>query len=74
MEEQPPESLLAAMAAAADRDLVARQYVDEFALVLGGIVPQLAAGTNRGWSLTETIIHMHLVLIAEHGDSARSGS
>jgi triphosphoribosyl-dephospho-CoA synthase len=67
--EQPPESLLAAMAAAADRDLVARQYVDGFALMLDGIVPRLVAGTKRGWSLTETIIHTHLALIAEHGDS-----
>ena len=67
--EQPPASLLVAMAAAADRDQVARQYVEGFSLVLKGIVPRLASGIERGWSLTETIIQTHLALIAEHGDS-----
>jgi triphosphoribosyl-dephospho-CoA synthase len=57
------------MRAAADRDLIARQYVEDFALVLGSIVPSLAEGRQRGWSLTESIIHTHLGLIAEHGDS-----
>jgi len=57
------------MAAAAGRDLVARQYASRFSLVLEGIGPRLISGVKRGWSLTETIIHTHLWLIAEQGDS-----
>ena len=67
--DQPPANLLAAMQAAAHRDLVARQYVENFRLVLENALPALVAGRQQGWSLTETIIHTHIKLIAEHGDS-----
>ena len=67
--QSPPSDLLAAMRAAADRDLVARQYVEDFRLVLNDVMPRLAAGRNRGWSLTDTIIHTHLDLISRHPDS-----
>ncbi len=40
---EPPADLLYAMGLAADRDLVARQYVNGFAEVLGFIVPRLRA-------------------------------
>jgi triphosphoribosyl-dephospho-CoA synthase len=66
---EPPADLLAAMRAAADRDLVARQYTEDFRLVLDEALPLLVAGRERGWSLTEAIIHTHLSLIARHGDS-----
>jgi triphosphoribosyl-dephospho-CoA synthase len=65
----PPALLLDAMAAAQDRDLVARQYVTRFSLVLGELAPTLAGGRQRGWSLTDAIIHKHVELIAHHGDS-----
>ena len=65
----PPVDLLAAMRLASDRDLVARQYVEDFQLVLDDAVPRLLAGREKGWSLTETIVHTHLGLIAQHGDS-----
>src|SRR5262249_45731640 len=61
--------LLAAMRAATDRDLVARQYVEDFRLVLDEALPALCAGVTRGWSLTESIVHTHIALIAKHGDS-----
>jgi triphosphoribosyl-dephospho-CoA synthase len=67
--DQAPADLLAAMAAAADHDLVARQYVTSFQLVLEEALPALVAGRERGWSLTDTIVHAHLGLIACHGDS-----
>ena len=67
--EEPPADLMHAMHAAAERDLVARQYVTDFAIVLGEALPALIAGRSRGWSLTEAIIHAHLALIARHGDS-----
>jgi triphosphoribosyl-dephospho-CoA synthase len=66
----PPDDLLAAMRLAADRDQVARQYVDNFSLVLGRIVPRLCAGRNdHGWSLTDTIIRVQLELLSEYPDS-----
>jgi len=67
--DEPPPDLLLAMHAAADRDLVARQYVDDFRLVLDEALPQLIAGRSSGWSLTESIIHTHLSLLARYEDS-----
>jgi triphosphoribosyl-dephospho-CoA synthase len=67
--DEPPTDLLAAMRAAADRDLVARQYAEDYQLVLCEALPALAAGRDRGWTLTESIVHTHLSLIARHGDS-----
>jgi len=66
--EAPPD-LLAAMRAAADRDLVARQYVEDFQLVLEEAVREILAGSARGWSLTDSIVRTHVSLIANHGDS-----
>lgn len=65
----PPDSLLAAMRAAAERDLVARQYAEDFSLVLDETLPRLAGSQSRGWPLTEAIIHTHLWLLAENEDS-----
>jgi triphosphoribosyl-dephospho-CoA synthase len=66
---EPPGDLLTAMRAAADRDLVARQYAEDFQLVLNDTLPAIVTGTGQGWSLTDSIIHAHLELIATHGDS-----
>jgi len=66
---EPPADLLLAMRAAAQRDLVARQYVEDFRLVLGEVVPFLTAGRSRGWSLTDTIIHTHVTLLSRYADS-----
>jgi triphosphoribosyl-dephospho-CoA synthase len=66
----PPDDLLAAMRLATDRDQIARQYVDNFSLVLGRIVPRLCAGRNdHGWSLTDTIIRVQLELLSDYPDS-----
>lgn len=67
--DEPPADLLAAMAAAADRDTIARQYVDDFRLVLDEVAPRLAACVQRGWSLTTAIIHTHIELISRHSDA-----
>ncbi|MCI0359255.1 MAG: triphosphoribosyl-dephospho-CoA synthase [Planctomycetaceae bacterium] len=66
---EPPADLLFAMRAAADRDLVARQYTDDFRLVLEEALPLLIAGRSSGWSLTDSIIHAHLALLARYEDS-----
>lgn len=65
---EAPSDLLLAMAAAAERDLVAQQYVTDFGLVLHKIAPWLSDAASR-WSLTDAIIHSHLRLLAEYPDS-----
>ncbi len=65
----PPTDLLQAMALAADRDLVARQYTNGFAEVLDVVVPRLQEGQRAGWSLTTAIIHTHVSLMSEYPDS-----
>jgi triphosphoribosyl-dephospho-CoA synthase len=67
--DEPPADLLVAMRAAAERDFVARQYAENFDLILHDALPALIAGRDRRWSLTDAIIHTHLSLIARHGDS-----
>src|SRR5205823_10900101 len=73
---EAPEDLLAAMGAAADRDLIARQYVENFRLVFQEALTTLIGDRMRGCSLTEAIVHTHVFLISRHGDSliARKGS
>ena len=66
---EPPADLLIAMRAAAERDLIAKQYVEHFALILNDAAPALVAARERGWSLTDAVIHTHLSLIARDGDS-----
>lgn len=65
---EAPSDLLLAMAAAAERDLVAQQYVTDFDLVLHKVAPWLSEAASR-WSVTDAIIHTHLRLIAEYPDS-----
>ncbi|MBC8876649.1 MAG: triphosphoribosyl-dephospho-CoA synthase [Planctomycetes bacterium] len=67
--DDPPSDLLAAMRASAERDMVARQYAEDFQHVLRFAAPSLCRGTQAGWSLTETIIHTHLQLLAQFPDS-----
>jgi triphosphoribosyl-dephospho-CoA synthase len=64
-----PSDLLAAMRSAAERDMVARQYAEEFEHVLRFVVPSLCRGTQAGWPLTDTIIHTQLELLAQFPDS-----
>ncbi len=63
-----PDNLVAAMAAAADRDLVARQYTNHFAQVFDACdwISQTYSETK---SLNEAIIHTHLRLMANYPDS-----
>jgi triphosphoribosyl-dephospho-CoA synthase len=66
----PPDDLIAAMRLAAGRDLVAGQYVDGFHLVLHEIAPRINRNVcQNGWTLTDTIIRIHLELLAQHEDS-----
>jgi triphosphoribosyl-dephospho-CoA synthase len=65
----PSADLFVAMRAAADRDLVARQYVEDFAQVLQVVVPALERGQDTGWSLPDTVIRAQLTLLSQHPDS-----
>ncbi|HWA99737.1 MAG TPA: triphosphoribosyl-dephospho-CoA synthase [Pirellulales bacterium] len=63
-----PDDLLAAMQLAADRDLIARQYTNDFADVLS-IAERLAACLQQDWSLNDAIVRVHLLTLREHPDS-----
>lgn len=67
--DEPPADLLTAMRAAAQRDLVARQYAENFREVLTLVVPWLAAGENEGLPLTSNLVHVHVRLMSQFPDS-----
>jgi len=66
--DEAPGDLLAAMRAAAPRDLVARQYAEGFPQVFSAASLLLSA-RQRGWTLTDAIIHVQLQLLADFPDS-----
>lgn len=67
--DDAPANLIDAMRLAEDRDLVARQYVNGFHEVLHEAGPWLAEATQNGLALADAIVHVHLRLLAAHGDS-----
>lgn len=66
---EAPEDLLFAMRLAADRDLVARQYINDFSEVFEVVLPALGEGLDRGWPLGQTIVRSQLRLMADFPDS-----
>lgn len=67
--DEPSQTLRQVMALAADRDLIARQYVNGFAEVFNDGVPALAQARRWGLPLEEAIILCHLQLLSRHPDS-----
>lgn len=67
--DAPPDDLLVAMQAAAERDLVARQYANRFEEVFGRVVPWLAEGKRAGYPLTSNLVYTFVRLLAEFPDS-----
>jgi triphosphoribosyl-dephospho-CoA synthase len=65
----PPADLLAAMRAGAGRDMIARQYAENFHHVLHCAAPWLREGLARGWALSDAVIHLQMRLLAEFPDS-----
>jgi triphosphoribosyl-dephospho-CoA synthase len=63
-----PQSLVAAMQLAAERDLVARQYANGFAEVFGEVVPSLRESLMRHPPL-DAIVCSYLQVLAQHPDS-----
>ena len=65
----PPDDLLAAMRDAAPRDLVAQQYANDFADVLGVVACELSDGLDNGWTLSDAIVHAHVRVMSRFPDS-----
>lgn len=64
-----PDDLLVAMQAAEARDLVARQYVTEFEVVLAQAAVWIVRNMEDESSLTEAIVRTQIQLLAEYPDS-----
>ena len=69
LEESPPSDLLAAMRAAADRDLVARQYAEDFQQLFSNVVPWMREGLSAGLALGPVVRHVHVRMMHEFPDS-----
>ena len=67
--DTPPDDLLGAMRLAAERDLVARQYVSGFSEIFDHIVPDLSAGAQQRWSLSDTIVWTQIRQLRRQPDS-----
>ncbi len=66
---EPTLPLREVMALAAERDLIARQYVNGFREVLDEGVPMLMNGIETWGTLEDAIVGTHLELLARHPDS-----
>jgi triphosphoribosyl-dephospho-CoA synthase len=62
-------NLVEAMRLAADRDLVARQYINQFADVFAGPAAWIEESVAHGWLLRDAIVLAHVRQIAAAGDS-----
>lgn len=67
--DEAPTSLIDAMRLAAERDMVARQYVESFATVLDIVVPRLAGELETGTGLLDAIVRVHVELMCQFPDS-----
>lgn len=67
--ESPPDSLLVAMSAAADRDSIARQYAEGFAQVFDFVLPKLIEALQQTGALADAIVRVQMQILAEIPDS-----
>lgn len=68
--EEPPDITLAeAMRLAAHRDLVARQYTNQFADVFNRLAVWIEASMGESWPLTTAIVHAQIQQLATEADS-----
>ena len=68
-EQQIPATLLAAMRAASDRDLIAAQYVNGYEQLFKCIVPSLQRSQAKKESIVDYVIRTFLEFLAEYPDS-----
>jgi triphosphoribosyl-dephospho-CoA synthase len=67
--EEPTETLRQVMARAGQRDLIAREYAGDFAIVFDEGVPAQERGLSRTRSLEDAIVLCHLTLLSQYPDS-----
>jgi triphosphoribosyl-dephospho-CoA synthase len=67
--DRSPPSLLEAMRESAECDLVARQYVENFAGVLEVVLPWLLEELSAGLTMSQAIVHLQMRLMARFPDS-----
>ena len=66
---RPTQTLLEVMRLAADRDLIARQYAENFSIILDFGLPYLSGVANFEQRWEEAIIGLQLELLSRHPDS-----
>jgi len=69
VKDEPTVTLREAMALAADRDLIARQYADGYRAVFDDALPPLRRTLAAGWPLDTAIVAGYLNVLARHPDS-----
>jgi triphosphoribosyl-dephospho-CoA synthase len=69
IKDEPTLPLRAVMALAADRDLIARQYINGFREVFEDGAPAVLEGMERTGSLEGAILYAHLCLMARYPDA-----
>ncbi len=67
--QSPTITLRQAMALAAQRDAIALEYVQDFAITFDVVLPALLAGMRRGLALPDAIAQAHLELVARLPDT-----
>lgn len=72
---EPTVTLRAAMALAADRDSIAREYVTDYEITFGTAAPALERGRRAGLSWPDAVVEAYLELLAAVPDTliARKG-
>lgn len=68
-EDRPAITLLAAMALAAERDLIAREYASGFKIILDSGLPLLEQALGQGLALPEAIAHAQIGLLSRYPDT-----
>jgi triphosphoribosyl-dephospho-CoA synthase len=66
---EPTIGLREAMAAAAERDSIASEYVTDYALTFETAIPALAAGLGDGLAVRAAIVELHLRLLDKEPDT-----
>jgi triphosphoribosyl-dephospho-CoA synthase len=66
---EPAIGLREAMAAAAERDSIASEYVTDFALTFDTGLPALEAALGKGLAVRDAIVELHLRLLAARPDT-----
>ena len=67
--DEPTVTLVEAMRLAADRDMIACQYTNQFAEVFDAAASQIAGTLEAGRTLEEAIIAASLTILSRHPDS-----